>query len=189
MAPQSGVTYVQKPAFIDKMIEVGSHHFFKSFGNLNLAAAEAENGENIGISAAAGAHASEAYWHLQKTLELYDALVLSIEPLPVSDRAKKILSSFAPQQLKSFAGSSIMFDNPQWEQFAASVKTADPVRVIRDFVDRVRRIEPTLKAVVDRLASGEMNPQELHACITKYLEALLFGQYIAEFNRSTRDTA
>jgi hypothetical protein len=34
-----------------------------------------------------------------------------------------------------------------------------------------------------------MNPQELHACITKYLEALLFGQYIAEFNRSTRDTA
>ena len=56
-------------------------------------------------------------------------------------------------------------------------------------VDRVRRIEPPLKAVVDRLASGEMNPQELHACITKYLEALLFGQYIAEFNRSTRDTA
>ena len=190
MSQTSGVTYEKKPAFIDRMIEVGSQHFFKSFGYLNFAAAEAEDGENIGISSAAGDNAKLAVWHLRKALELYGALITSIEPLPVSARAKEIIQNFQGDSLRAtLAGQGrVMTDTPQWTQFVSSVKRGDPVDVIKDFVERMRAIQDPLERVSYAMQEGKMEPPNLHSCITKYLEALLFGQYIAEFNRNTRDS-
>jgi hypothetical protein len=184
-----GLTYTQKPAFIDRMIEVGSHHFFKALGNLSLAAAEAENGENIGMARAAREHAQDAQWHMEKTIELYRALVESASGLPVSDRAREILTTFDYESLKRDASKArlTLEENEQWTQFVSESRRGDPVAVIKSFVAKLDDIRSDLAAVTRMIESGKMDAKTIHRALSSFVRTMTFGQYIAEFNRTSRE--
>lgn len=184
-----GLTYTAKPEFIDRMIEVGSYHFFLAFAQLNLAAAEAEIGENIGISKKAAQHGEEALWHIKKSLELYGALVTSIDGLPVSDQAGKILSNFDFDDLhdKITKDDTIKVLPEQWSEFVETARRVEPVTVIKQFVARMSRIQGELESAIEPLSSGQMKTVPLHASFSRFMDALVFGQYIAEFNRTSRE--
>ena len=184
-----GLTYTSKPVYIDRMIEVGSHHFFMAFGHLNLAAAEAEIGENIGPSRKAGTHLDEAVWHLKKTIELYRDLITSIEPLPVSDDVKNILSSFDFHNFQHELAKSdtIKILEDQWNEFVKAAQKIDPVGVIKKFVEKVENIQPVIDDAQKSLKMRGMNSVALHASLSRFIDALVFGQYIAEFNRTSRE--
>lgn len=184
-----GLTYTSKPVYIDRMIEIGSYHFFLAFGQLNMAAAEAEIGENIGLSKKAVNHADEALWHIKKTLEIYRDLVSSIEPLPISDDVKRILSTF---DFNKFQGKITKYDNikmlpDQWDEFVEAAQRVEPVSVIKQFVKKVERIQREIEATVKSLSAGTMNSLPVHAGLSRFIDALVFGQYIAEFNRTSRE--
>ena len=170
------------------MIEVGSYHYFVSFGHFNIAAAEAENGENIGISTDAGAQAAKALWHLKKCLEIYDDLIISVEPMTIADSARQVLSTFKWDSFhKELISSGSTIDElNQWNQLVSAARSLDPVEAIRLFVNKVRMVLPKLELISTQFNRGQMNPDELHKTITLYLNALLTGQYIAHFNRETR---
>lgn len=184
-----GLTYSEKPAFIDRMIEVGSHHFFKALGHLSHAAAEAENGENIGLGRVALEHAEDALWHMRKTQELYGALVQSVGGLPVSDQAKRILTEFDYEGFKKATHRArvTIEENEQWSQFVAESRQGDPVAVIRSFVGKLKDIERELGSTRDMIASGKMDAQIIHLALSAFIRAMTFGQYIAEFNRTSRE--
>ncbi len=184
-----GLTYTQKPAYIDRMIEVRSHHFFKALGHTSFAAAEAENGENIGIGRAALENARDALWNINKTLELYEALLESIRPLPVSDQAKKILKEFNYDALNAqiTKAKTIAFQSEQWQEFVALSREQNPVAVIASFVEKVKGIRIELNKVVEDLTRESMSSQNFHAALRGFVNAMTFGQYIAEFNRTSRE--
>ena len=187
-----GLTYTLKPDFIDRMIEIGSYHFFLAFGQLNMAAAEAEIGENIGISKKAVQHAEDALWHTKKALEIYGDLVSSIEGLPVSDDVKRILSTFDFDKFKDkiTKDDTIKVLPEQWEEFVGTARRIEPVTVIKQFVEKVARIQGEIETAIKSLSSRSsrnMNTLPLHASFSRFIDALAFGQYIAEFNRTSRE--
>ena len=142
--PNAGLTCNPKPPFINRMIEVGSYHYFVSFGHFNIAAAEAENGENIGISTDAGAQAAKALWHLKKCLEIYDDLIISVEPMTIADSARQVLSTFKWDSFhKELISSGSTIDElNQWNQLVSAARSLDPVEAIRLFVNKVRMVLP-----------------------------------------------
>ena len=184
-----GLTYTSKPEFIDRMVEIGSYHFFLAFGELNMAAAEAEIGENIGISKKSVQHAEDALWHIKKAVEIYGALVSSIEGLPVSENVKRILSTFDFDEFKD----KITKDNTikvlpeQWEEFVETARRIEPVTVIKQFVEKVARIQGEIEAAIKSLSSRNMSTIPLHGSFSGFIDALVYGQYIAEFNRTSRE--
>ena len=268
--PNAGLTYNPKPPFINRMIEVGSYHYFVSFGHFNIAAAEAENGENIGmsllqnslgsgiycreellslgarasrphktwqgrgdwlhrvgrftrrltleqrldkyaggtpalpggnpwlarcrslsralfcrsilppsharlrilqkarISTDAGAQAAKALWHLKKCLEIYDDLIISVEPMTIADSARQVLSTFKWDSFhKELISSGSTIDElNQWNQLVSAARSLDPVEAIRLFVNKVRMVLPKLELISTQFNRGQMNPDELHKTIT-----------------------
>jgi hypothetical protein len=184
-----GITYENKPDFIERLIEVGSQQFFLSLANLSQAAAEAEIGEHIGVSQKAVANAADALWYLRKTLELYVGLANSLEGRPINEKARQILKAYDFANLKRQIGarSTILSEDSQWAKFVASAQKVDPLGTIKDFIAEVKAIEPKLVALVGELSGGEMNPRTIHECLAAFIQALVFGQYIAEFNRDTRE--
>ncbi|MGH9429061.1 MAG: hypothetical protein ACRD2L_22485 [Terriglobia bacterium] len=183
------LTYSDKPEFVDRMIEVGSHHFFKSFAALSLAAAEAEIGEHIGDFREAADHARTSLWHLRKTLEIYRALVSSIKPLEISKTARKILSEFDYDGFHRniVKNGLVPEENRIWDELVDVAKRIDPVGAIQLFVSKTEAIEPGLSKVARRLGANQMEPQDLHRALTAFSHALFAGQYIAQFNRTTRE--
>lgn len=184
-----GITYESKPDFIERLIEVGSQHFFLSFGNLSFAAAEAEIGEHIGVHSSALGYSEKSLWHLKKMLELYTGLANSLSDTPVSERAKKILASYDFNKLGTDIANraTVIHDNGQWQKFVTSSKKVDPLGTIKDFIAEADAIVPHLETLVDELDDGVMNPVTLHVCLTAFIRAMTFGQYIAEFNRDTKE--
>lgn len=184
-----GITYQNKPDFIERLIEVGSQHFFQGLGNLSFAAAEAEIGEHIGVHRSALEHAERSLWHVRKTLELYTGMINSLSNLEVSKNAKSILSDYDFTSLKNAIEErrTVNDDETQWHKFVESSRRVDPVGTMKDFVAEVEAIVAPLETLVQELTEGQMNPTTLHQCIAAFVSALNFGQYIAEFNRDTKE--
>lgn len=183
-----GLTYSTKPAFIDRLIETGSGHFFRSYGHLCLFAADIEAGEHIGQINESARHTESAQWNIAKAVAIYEDLVGDLTPMEVAPNALKLMSSMDVSQLKAevFREGELLANDDVWGKVQQALEDQKPLNAITAFLEEVKIAQKALDKVVSDLEEEQLDIGGVQRLLSQYAKAMILGQCIATVNRVTR---
>jgi hypothetical protein len=184
-----GLTYAQKPAFVDRMIETGSQAFLLGMSKLFQFSASVEAGEHISqIEDTAGA-LPQAVWHLEKASAIYKDLIGDLKSLEASPQINTVVENMNFVDLKSsvIGPTAFIEINSIWDSIIDNVRGANPVGGLSVFVDLLLEALAKVKELLDSIEGETLDMWKLHAALAACTKALIAGQYIAAINRYSRE--
>lgn len=184
-----GLTYANKPAFVDRIIEAGSHSFLLAFSNLLEFSANVETGEQIAHIDDSKGSLSRAFWSAEKSVALYEDLLNDLNTMTVSPAITNVVSGidFVDLQKQIVQTGDFIFVQEIWDEIVGFVQNSSPLEALGVFFEYLKKAMDLIGKLQDSVDDGHLDMWLLHQTISACSKALLVGQYIAAINRYSRE--